>query len=96
MARRKIFAVYDGDTYIGDYTAVEAAPLLGIACATVSAYANSGARLRGALQNRSSGKHRNRYGTMGQGVGSGADRETGMVKRGWSRWTRWCWNSTAV
>lgn len=47
MARRKIFAVYDGDTYIGDYTAVEAAPLLGIACATVSAYANSGTRLRG-------------------------------------------------
>ena len=34
-------------TYMGDYTAVEAAPLLGIACATVSAYANSGARLRG-------------------------------------------------
>lgn len=47
MARRKIFAVYDGDTYIGDHTAVEAAPLLSIACATVSAYANSGARLRG-------------------------------------------------
>ena len=47
MARKKIFAVYDGDTYMGDYTAVEAAPLLGIACATVSAYANSGARLRG-------------------------------------------------
>lgn len=46
MARKKIFAVYDGDTYVGDYTAVEAAPLLGIACATVSAYANSGARLR--------------------------------------------------
>ena len=43
MARKKIFAVYDGDTYVGDYTAVEAAPLLGIACATVSAYANSGA-----------------------------------------------------
>ena len=41
MARKKIFAVYDGDTYMGDYTAV------GIACATVSAYANSGARLRG-------------------------------------------------
>ena len=47
MARKKIFAVYEGDTYMGDYTAVEAAPLLGIACATVSAYANSGARLRG-------------------------------------------------
>lgn len=47
MARRKIFAVYDDNTYMGDYTAVEAAPLLDIACATVSAYANSGAKLRG-------------------------------------------------
>lgn len=47
MARKKIFAVYDGETHLGNYTAVEAASLLGIACAMVSAYANSGTRLRG-------------------------------------------------
>lgn len=46
MARRKIFAIYDGETHLGDYTAVEASQLLNIACAMVSAYANSGSRLR--------------------------------------------------
>lgn len=29
MARKKIFAVYDGETHLGDYTAVEAAPPAG-------------------------------------------------------------------
>lgn len=47
MARKKIYAVYDRGKHLGDFTAVEASRILDIACAMVSAYANSRARLRG-------------------------------------------------
>lgn len=47
MARRKIYAVYDNGVLLGHYTSKEASARIGIPCATVSAYASSGAKYRG-------------------------------------------------
>lgn len=44
MVRRKIYAVYDNGELMGHYTSKEASALIGIPCATVSAYASSGAK----------------------------------------------------
>ena len=47
VARRKIYAVYDNGVLLGYYTSKEASARIGMPCATVSAYASSGAKYQG-------------------------------------------------
>lgn len=47
VARRKIYAVYDNGVLMGRYTGKEISAEIGVPCATVSAYASSGAKYQG-------------------------------------------------
>lgn len=47
MATKKLYTVYDNGKPIGEYSSMEAAELLHLPCATISAYASSGAKALG-------------------------------------------------
>ncbi|WP_313074743.1 hypothetical protein [Lacrimispora sp.] len=44
MATKKLYTVFDNGKSIGEYSSMEAAALLNLPCATISAYASSGAK----------------------------------------------------
>lgn len=46
-ARCKMYAVYDNGVLMGRYTGKEISAEIGVPCATISAYASSGAKCRG-------------------------------------------------
>lgn len=47
MATKKLYTVYDNGQPIGEYSSKDAAELLRLPCATISAYASSGAKALG-------------------------------------------------
>lgn len=47
VARRKIYAIYENGVLLGHYTSKEASLKIGVPCATISAYASSGAKCQG-------------------------------------------------
>lgn len=47
MATKKLYTVLNNGKPIGEYSSMEAAALLNLPCATISAYASSGAKALG-------------------------------------------------